>query len=253
MSRRERIRGEIRDEIKAIAREQMAEQGTASLSLTAIARRMELTPPALYRYYPDRDALITALIIDAFDALAVALATAAASQPTERYAERLEAVLLAYRAWARANPFDFQLIYGNPIPGYHAPIELTVPAVRRGADVIMGVVQAAYTAGELHLPEDLPALADSVELRASPESGMGAEVTSPLVTYVCMTGWAHIHGIIMLELFNHLQPTIGNIDAFYHQEIRVLMQRMGLQPSAEAPMHHGRDAPEACPPHPYTR
>jgi AcrR family transcriptional regulator len=228
MSRRERIRGEIRDEIKAIARQQMAEQGTASLSLTAIARRMELTPPALYRYYPDRDALITALIVDAFDALAAALADAAASQPIEHYAARLEAVLLAYRAWALANPFDFQLIYGNPIPGYHAPVELTVPAVRRGAAVIMGVLQAAYMAGALHLPADLPAITEQIELHTAPEPGMNDEAISPLVTYVCMTGWAHIHGIIMLELFNHLQPTIGNIDAFYRHEIRALMQHMGL-------------------------
>jgi AcrR family transcriptional regulator len=228
MTRRERIRGEIRDEIKAIARQQMAEQGTASLSLTAIARRMELTPPALYRYYPDRDALVTALIVDAFDALAVALADAAASQPIDQYAARLESVLLAYRSWALANPFDFQLIYGNPIPGYHAPVELTVPAVQRGASVIMGVLQAAYTAGAMHLPEELPAIAESVELRASPESGMHNQAISPLITYVCMTGWAHIHGIIMLELFNHLQPTIGNIDAFYRHEICSLIQHMGL-------------------------
>ena len=41
---------------------------------------------------------------------------------------------LAYREWAIAHPVDFQLIYGNPIPGYDAPAEITVPLARRPFD-----------------------------------------------------------------------------------------------------------------------
>jgi AcrR family transcriptional regulator len=125
---RESQRQDTREEIKAFARQQMAAEGTAALSLRAIARDMEMTAPALYRYFPSREDLITALIVDAFNALADALEAADAAPTQQDYGSRLRAVLMAYRGWALEHPTDFQLIYGNPIPGYSAPRELTVPA-----------------------------------------------------------------------------------------------------------------------------
>ncbi len=55
----------LAESIKATAWEQIAEAGTAALSLRAIARKLGITAPAIYNYYPDRDALVTALIVDA--------------------------------------------------------------------------------------------------------------------------------------------------------------------------------------------
>ncbi|MBZ0286445.1 MAG: WHG domain-containing protein, partial [Anaerolineae bacterium] len=123
--------------IKAIARRHMAEQGTAAVGLRAIARDLDMTAPALYRYFPSLDDLITALIVDAYNANADAMAEADAAQPPTDYLARLLAALNAYRDWALAHPVDFQLIYGNPIPGYHAPAEITIPAARRNFAVMV--------------------------------------------------------------------------------------------------------------------
>ena len=64
---RQRARAEITGEIKDEARRQLATTG-AQLSLRAVARELGMVSSALYRYFPSRDDLLTALIIDAYDA-----------------------------------------------------------------------------------------------------------------------------------------------------------------------------------------
>ena len=66
------------ERIKELALTQLAESGAGSLSLRAIARELNLVSSAIYRYYPSRDELITALIVDAYGDLADALEGAGA-------------------------------------------------------------------------------------------------------------------------------------------------------------------------------
>ena len=75
-----RERSDTITQIKAVARQQMAEHGTAGLSLRGIAREMGITAPAIYNYFPRLDDLITALIVDAFTALADAMEAAEAAE-----------------------------------------------------------------------------------------------------------------------------------------------------------------------------
>ena len=65
------------DEIKAIARQHLATDG-ANLSLRAVARDMGMVSSAIYRYFPSRDDLLTALILDAYNALGAAVEAAEA-------------------------------------------------------------------------------------------------------------------------------------------------------------------------------
>src|SRR6476660_9180340 len=112
-TRRERLRDATYAEIKSIARRQMAEQGAASLSLRAIAAEMGVTPPALYRYYKNRDELVTALIVDAYNDMADTLVAADTGHPATDYAGRFLAVALAYREWAVTHAADYALILGT--------------------------------------------------------------------------------------------------------------------------------------------
>ncbi len=45
--------------------------------------------------------------------------------------ERLKATGLAYRQWALVYPQRYLLIFGTPLPGYHAPLEITQPVAAR--------------------------------------------------------------------------------------------------------------------------
>src|SRR5689334_4933265 len=69
MTARERARAQITLEIKEEARRQLAAEGAQQLSLRAVARALGMVSSALYRYFPSRDDLLTALIIDAYDSL----------------------------------------------------------------------------------------------------------------------------------------------------------------------------------------
>ncbi len=228
MSRRERIREGTREEIKGLARQQMAASGTAAVSLGAIARAMELVPSALYRYYASRDDLITALIIDAYEALAEALNEAAAAQPAEKYGARLLAASLAYRAWAVAQPVDFLLIFGNPIPGYVAPFEQTIPAAVQVFSAFLNIMQEAYAAGKL----DPPAAHRLAVAPIDPEctTAKWHPGIDPLVNYSGIACWSKLHGMVMLELTGYLAPSLDTA-TFYHSECLQLLTGIGLDRS----------------------
>src|SRR5204863_3789612 len=113
---RARVRAELVDEIKAVARRHLAADG-ANLSLRAVARDMGMVSSALYRYFASRDDLLTALIIDAYDAMGEAAERADASV-TERtdLTGRWQAICRGVRAWALAHPAEYALLFGTPVP-----------------------------------------------------------------------------------------------------------------------------------------
>jgi len=227
LTRRERQRLITADEIKQVARRQMAESGAAVLSLRAIAAEMGLTAPALYRYYPNRDALVTALIVDAFDALGTAIRDAASSDPQGASGERMLAALRTYRAWALAHPAEFALLFGTPIPGYVAPRETTIPAAARAFAALVDVLRAAWESG-------WPA-----ESEADPQATAAPrhhEASLPAARYEqLIAGWGTVHGLVSLELSGHLGPVVADIDATYERAIREVVQRLDLSCAPSRP------------------
>src|SRR5689334_17355975 len=116
---RERYRAQVQAEIKERAWEQIATAGASALSLNAIAKGMGMSGPALYRYFAGRDELITELIRDAYRSLADTVRAAFEAGTT------VVALAEVIREWALNDPQRYLLIYGTPVPGYHAPDEIT--------------------------------------------------------------------------------------------------------------------------------
>jgi len=87
-TRRARQRAAAIEEIKALARRQLADQGPGGISLRAIAREMGTASSALYRYFPSQGDLVTALVIEAYDSLAAALTAARDAQSPGDHAGR---------------------------------------------------------------------------------------------------------------------------------------------------------------------
>jgi AcrR family transcriptional regulator len=228
LTRRERWRDQTIAEIKAIAHQQMTASGTASISLNAIARTMKMSGPALYRYFASRDDLVTALIVDAFKDLADAMQAVESTMATQSSAQKITALCLAYREWAVVHPVDFQLIYGNPIPGYVAPAEVTVPLARRPFDGLVRCFWEAYQSGELSIPPEYTSVPASILTHlATWQLETGHDLPDTLLCLLLST-WVRIHGMVMLELFDHLGRVVGESAAFYRYEINALLQRLGL-------------------------
>jgi len=201
---RERYREQVRDEIKEHAWTQVASTGAAALSLNAIAREMGISGPALYRYFRNRDELITDLVLDAYRELADTCRAAAA--PGDAPAVRLAAVAAALRGWALAAPHRYLLIYGTPVPGYNAPPEATTLA----ASVMTILLDAFGEAGRANgatngtanspLPEAAAALDD--HLAAHRQWAAGHPAPADALRHA-LTWWTRLHGVLSLEVAGH--------------------------------------------------
>lgn len=228
-------RANLASEIKRVARQQMAKEGTAGLALRAIARALDITAPAIYHYYPRLDDLLTALIVDAYTALAEAMEEAEAAMDASDPRGRFLAATLAYRAWALEHPTEFELIYGNPIPGYSAPFEVTAPLARRPFFTLGAILIRAWLEGEVTLPFTVADVPASVVRHLESWRDPGGEGVPIVPFYALITGWTQVHGMVMLELFNHLQPVIGDTDAFYRHQVARFLDELGFPGGGDAP------------------
>jgi AcrR family transcriptional regulator len=196
-SRRARYRSETRQEAKDIALEQLAAAGPAGISVNAIAKRMGMTGPALYRYFSSRDDLLTELIRDAYHDLADTIEAAGRGDGRDP-ADRLRAMLRAFRAWGVAAPHRYLLLFGTPVPGYQAPDD-TIAAATRGltalADVIDELPGPADRASSSELDGQLAALAPTRGLTVSPATLKRA-----------ILAWTSAHGVISLEVQGQFDP-----------------------------------------------
>jgi len=224
---RQRIKEELRDEITRLARVQLATEGAGSLSLRAIARDLEMAPSAVYRYFPSRDDLLTALIIDGYTAIAEAVEQADAALPREDYPGRWLAVCRALRTWALAHPHEYALVYGSPVPGYQAPDGTVAPATRD--KIAYGrIVSDACRAGALRPPENLPAgtasfAPDAERLRAAVMPDVPDDVV-----IAALTAWSGMFGMLNLELFGHFNYVIDDRATLFDQAMAGLGRMMGL-------------------------
>ena len=147
---RERARAEITAEILQASRRHLATDGAAGLSLRAIARELGMASSAVYRYVASRDELLTRLIIEAYDSLGAAAEASEAMRAREDLAGRWSAICETVRGWALANPNEYALIYGSPVPGYVAPADTIAPASRVSVLLVQILVDA--TASGLRVP-----------------------------------------------------------------------------------------------------
>ncbi|MFC8623877.1 TetR/AcrR family transcriptional regulator [Streptomyces anulatus] len=200
---RERYRAQVRAEIKEHAWKQIAEAGASALSLNAIAKQMGVSGPALYRYFAGRDELITELIRDAYRSLADAVHAAAV---TGADPAGLAHVL---RDWALADPHRYFLIYGTPVPGYHAPEEITGISSEIMADLLSACAA---------LETDAPATPFAAHL-ADHRDWAGDHPAPPAALHRALTFWTRLHGVLSLELAGHFTGMAFDPTLLYEAEI----------------------------------
>ena len=145
---RQRVRAAVTADIVAEARRQVAEVGAGALSLRAVARELGMASSAMYRYFASRDELLTALIVEAYDALGVVAEDAAEATAADKAFVRWQTVCRAIRRWAIEHPHEYVLLYGSPVPGYQAP-QVTLAPASRVTLALAGLLRDAQASGEL--------------------------------------------------------------------------------------------------------
>jgi AcrR family transcriptional regulator len=236
-SRRERQRAATVQEIKDVARRLLVDQGTAALSLRAIAREMGVTAPALYRYFDGHEVLVEALAADFYDELSDAMEAATDAEGQDRpgeagkaVAHRLMAAATTFRTWSVAHPAEFSVIFGTPIPGVDLYDESS-PACIAGQR--FGLVFAALFL-ELWAvrPFSVPDLSE-LDPRLLPQldayrQRLGVDLPIAVV-YVFLSCWARIYGLVTMEVFGHLTFALEDPEPAFTTELAQIGRLMGLQ------------------------
>ncbi len=223
---RARVRAEMLEEIKSVARRRLAVDG-GDLSLRAVARDMGMVSSALYRYFSSRDDLLTALIIDGYNAMGEAAEQAdAAVADRPDLIGRWLAVGHALRDWALARPYEYALLYGTPVPGYAAPADTVGPASR--PTLVLGRILAdARESGRLRpaagppLPSALAA--EMVGIAAVAAPGLDAQSMAR-----GLIAWTELFGALNFELVGRLNNTIDQRADWYDHQLRALAEWLGL-------------------------
>jgi AcrR family transcriptional regulator len=224
---RERVRAELTREITEIARVQLAREGAAGLSLRAIAREMGMASSAIYRYFASRDDLLTALIIDGYNAIGEAVETADAACARADHLGRWLAVCHAVREWALAHPHEYALLYGSPVPGYQAPQDTIGPAMRNS--VVYGrVISDAWRAGVLtspdgHRPPAASFAADAARVRDAVLPDVPDDVVAR-----ALIAWSSLFGGVSFELFGQFNGVITDPAVLFDHAMTSMAGFVGL-------------------------
>ncbi|MFE9257928.1 TetR/AcrR family transcriptional regulator [Streptomyces sp. NPDC006879] len=220
---RERARAEVTAAIKDEARRQLAAEGAARLSLRAVARELGMVSSALYRYFPSRDDLLTALIIDAYDAVGAAAEAAHARSDHRSGLACWVGVSAAVRTWALDHPHEYALIYGSPVPGYSAPQDTVGPASRTALTLI-AVCREAYVSRGMALP----LLPEQLAPEAQRMAADFAPDLPPAVVAALVAAWAQLVGLVSFEVFGQFHRVVEEREAFFSYAAAQLGVSVGL-------------------------
>ena len=149
-------------EIVDVARTILEEEGEDGLVMRAVAERLGIRAPSLYKHLSDKEALEAAILSDGFVELAAIFDTALTGAK-----EPLRAIALAYRAWAKAHPHLYRLMFDRQLPrerlvsGVEDRAALAVvQAVRGDVDLARAAFASAHGLVILELNERFPPDAD---------------------------------------------------------------------------------------------
>jgi AcrR family transcriptional regulator len=223
---RERARSELTNEIKQVAAAQLASAGADGLSLRAVARELGMASSAVYRYFPSRDDLLTALIIDAYDSLGDAVEAAAAGhrEPFDRW----RGIWTAARRWAIDHRQEYALIYGSPIPGYRAPQDTVGPGIRVPL-TLLDVLHDGWQSQAITVdrPEKLPP--DLARQAAEIARATAVDIPQTLVARGVIA-WSQLFGMLSFELFGQFVGSFDPTDLFFEYAVTTMARFVGFTP-----------------------
>jgi AcrR family transcriptional regulator len=218
VDRRQQYREQTRQEAKRIALEQLAQDGVAGISVNAIGKRMGVTGPALYRYFANRDALLTELISDGYHDLADAVEQAIAGARSRP--NKLRAAAHAMRDWAVAAPHRYLLLFGTPVPGYSAPAHTLDAASRTMAAVLSSVGEDTEPPRRGKLERQVGAWGER----------MGYGDLTPRQLHWGLVVWSRLHGHISLEVAGQFALSGIDPELLFDAEVAALVSWWEQEP-----------------------
>jgi AcrR family transcriptional regulator len=216
------------EDIVRIGREHLAVHGAAALSLRAVARDLGVVSSAVYRYVRSRDELLTLLVVDGYSELADAVDAALAVAPADP-AQRLRVLGRAVREWAVAEPARYGLLFGTPVPGYHAPAEETIAPGTRVIMALLEIIETAHRTGALTSPATAapvsgPLRGDLGRIR----DDTGVTMPDPVLSRA-FSVWTGLFGAVSFDVFDmYGTDTFTDRAEVFEQHLDNLIDLLGL-------------------------
>ena len=196
---RARRRGRTREAILQQALALMAEGGVEAIALRELARRMDYSPAALYRYFASREEIISTLAAESMALLSEHLR--ATLVPGK--ADPLVLVGLGYLTFAREQPARFRLLFTD-LPSIRSSLD-DLAAGQSAYAIVLDLVRTAISTGQI-------------------QSHLDAES-------VAYTLWALVHGMAVLES-THLRRFDAQFDRVHKQALEQLVRSWQAPQSA---------------------
>jgi AcrR family transcriptional regulator len=173
-SRRKRGTGyELRAVVMRVATDLLAQLGDVdALTMRAVSSAAGVTPPSVYRHFPDKEALVRTIITERFEEFTNMLDAAAVSAGDQPIA-RLDAMARAYVRWGLQQPGHYRVLFSATNAG---------PAG-------LGLGEETQHPGAASYRALVDAVAACLRPSRQPE-------TLPLATEL----WASLHGIVDLRI-----------------------------------------------------
>lgn len=192
--------GDLKAAALALGMARLAEQEHADLGLRALARELGVSATALYRHFPNKDALLDALALAALNQLGNS--QAAAAQAVGGGKAGFAEVGITYVEWAVAHPALLRLIYAR--------------------------------VGRIDLEsEDPSAMSEAFrQLRLGIAAAMPDDLSQDHRTVAALHSWALVHGLAMLILDGQVE--------YSPQMIRNIVQATHFDFSASVPDSDGQ-------------
>ena len=228
-TRREKQREATYDEIVSASRDLLAEG--AELSLRAVAAKMGMTAPALYRYVASYQELVDLVAFEVDKAATETFAAAADKLPEDDYAGRLVASATEFRMWALANPREFGIVFANPVADANC-IRREMLTLSSSGHLMTGQMRALWEHNHHPIPslDELPdSVRDAVIEPLIPAKVDDLAMEDRGLAWLYMQGWTVLYGVVALEVFGHMDPRIIESGEMFVEAIRGFAPKIGLE------------------------
>lgn len=232
LTRRQRVRDATLRELISVSRDILTAEGIEALTIRAVARKMGMTPPGIYRYVGSHRDLIDAVIVATLDELTEYITSEVNQIDRDDPAAKLIVASRALRRWAVEHRREFQLsliVSDQPMDE-----DALVSQARRQVGTLFGVIFA-----ELWNKYDVPASAlphspANKELAERLLQRLEVPLPNSLAAMTFTRCWLRLYGVVCLESMG-LTRSIGDEDGvLFEAELADLARQLGLPEPALA-------------------
>jgi AcrR family transcriptional regulator len=229
MTRRERQREATYAEIVASSRALLREG--SDLSLRAVAARMGMTAPALYRYVASYQELVDLVAFEIDKAATDEFQAAATTQPDDDPMAQLICASVAFRRWALRDTPEFSVVFANPVAESACHGRAEVITAWTSGLYFHRLLLSLWEQTQFDHPDlrDLdPVVAGAlreplfpVDVTEIPEGHLG-------LLWVFMQAWATLYGTVTLEVFGHMDPRVIESGSLFASMLGDWLPRLGV-------------------------